>query len=106
MANLEIYNFDHVVTFPILESLSITFLAKQLVNIIVGSTYSPCQRFAPICRKKKRERIEDLPNAKLLSFDFCLLTITNGTHFEHEKFSNIWFDFASFSFSIGFSGSR
>lgn len=89
MANLEIYNFDHVVNFPILEPLSITFLLKQLLNIIVGSTTRPCQRFAPICKKKKS--IEDLPNAKVLLFDFFPLASTNGTHFEN---GNIWLDFA------------
>lgn len=109
MANLEIYNFDHVVSFPIFEPLSITFLAKQLVNSIAGSTYLRCQRFHPFWKSLlKKERIEDLdlPNAKLCLLYFYLLASANGTNFAHKKFSRIWFDFASFPFPIGFPGSR
>lgn len=56
MANLEIYNFDHVVCFSLFAPLSITSQVKQLISSISGSNYLPCQRLPPLCQKIEEEK--------------------------------------------------
>lgn len=52
MANLEIYKFDHVVSFFNLFHIEHNFTKKQLIIINVGFDYLRCQRMSSLVKER------------------------------------------------------
>ena len=52
MANLEIYKFDHVVSFFNLFHIEHNFTKKQLIIINVGFDYLRCQRMSSSVKER------------------------------------------------------
>lgn len=109
MANLEIYNFDHVVCFSLFAPLSITSQVKQLISSISGSNYLPCQRLPPLCQKiEEEEKRDDLPN-DFWSFFYSIFSIprvVKSVHFANEESPHIGFGLIPFLFLFGCFGRR
>lgn len=67
MANLEIYKFDHVVSFFNLFHIEHNFTKKQLIIINVGFDYLRCQRMSSSVKEVKTH--SGNCSLKFLSFD-------------------------------------